>query len=161
MNAILPAVAGILSLLAFGLLFAPKTGAAAEPGAASLRVRIENVAPGGGVMRLGLYTEENYPGNSTRPVAALDLPAAQGRTQDVEFTDVPPGIYAIQVFQDINGNGKMDFNWAGLPLEPYGFSRDAHPTVAKPVFARVKITLNAGTNAPIVIHLRNSNPRDG
>ena len=160
MNAIFPAMAGILTLLAFGLLFAAKTGARAEPGV-SLRVRIENVAPGGGMMRLGLYTEESYSGNTTRPVAALDLPAAQGRTQDVEFTDVPPGTYAIQVLQDLNGDGKIDFDWAGLPLEPYGFSRDAHPTVTKPAFARVKITLMAGTNAPIVIHLRNSNPHNG
>jgi uncharacterized protein (DUF2141 family) len=148
-------MAGVLSLLAVGLLFVATTGARAEPGA-RLRVRIENVSPGGGLMRLGLFTEASYSGNDARPVAALDLPAADAIMQEVEFADVPPGVYAIQVFQDLNGNGKMDFNWAGLPVEPYGFSRDALPTVAKPVFARVKITLDAGANAPIVIHLRNS-----
>jgi uncharacterized protein (DUF2141 family) len=152
-------MAGVLSLLAVGLLFVATTGARAEPGA-RLRVRIENVSPGGGMMRLGLFTEASYSGNDARPVAALDLPAADAIMQEVEFADVPPGVYAIQVFQDLNGNGKMDFNWAGLPVEPYGFSRDALPTVAKPVFARVKITLDAGANAPIVIHLRNSGATD-
>ena len=58
---------------------------------------------------------------------ALDVPAADAPIQEVEFSDVPPGVYAVQVLQDLNGNGKMDFDWAGLPVEPYGFSRDARP----------------------------------
>ena len=153
MNAIFPAIGGVFSLFALALLFAANAGA--EPGA-SLRVRIENVSPRGGMMRLGLYGEGSYTGNDSRPAMALDVPAADAPIQEVEFSDVPPGVYAVQVLQDLNGNGKMDFDWAGLPVEPYGFSRDARPLVSKPGFQRVKITLNAGANSPIVIHLQNS-----
>jgi uncharacterized protein (DUF2141 family) len=41
------------------------------------------------------------------------------------FADVPAGTYAIAVFQDLNGNGRLDRTPLGLPLEPYGFSKDA------------------------------------
>lgn len=157
MNAVFPAIGGIFSLFALALVFAAHAGA--EPGA-SLRVRIENVSPRGGMMRLGLYAETSYAGNDAKPSRALDVPAADGPSQEVEFSDVPPGVYAIQVLQDLNGNGRMDFDWAGLPVEPYGFSRDAHPLVSKPGFARVKITLHAGANSPIVIHLQNSGAQE-
>jgi uncharacterized protein (DUF2141 family) len=38
-----------------------------------------------------------------------------------EFTDIPPGIYVIQGFQDVNGNGKLDEGMFG-PKEPWGMS---------------------------------------
>ena len=137
------------------LLLWPAAVTRADPGGASVRVTIENVSPKGGVMRLGLYPEATYYDDSARPVAELDVAATAPR-QTVTFTNVPPGIYAIQVLQDFNGDGKMDFSAIGLPVKPYGFSRDAYPVVGKPDFSRVKFALNAGVNPPITIHLQNS-----
>ncbi len=136
---------------------ATRTRADAGPNAtkASLRVTVENVSPQGGMMRLGLYPEATYYDDSARPVAELDV-AATAPVQTVEFTNVPPGTYAIQVLQDLNGNGRMDFTLVGLPAEPYGFSRDGRAFVTKPAFARVAVALNAGANAPQTIHLWNS-----
>ncbi len=37
---------------------------------------------------------------------------------------VKPGAYAIAVFHDANGNGRLDRSLIGLPGEPYGFSND-------------------------------------
>jgi hypothetical protein len=34
-----------------------------------------------------------------------------------------PGRYALRVFADENGNGKLDSNLMGLPIERYGFSK--------------------------------------
>jgi len=67
---------------------------------------------------------------------------------------IPPGTYAIQTFQDVNANDKMDTTWLGLPLEPFGFSQDAKPFLSKPGFDAVKFTLVAGDNSQI-IHLQN------
>ena len=157
-NAIFLGMACVVSFLLFGLLVGtPRALAETASLSASLNVRIENVSSRGGTMRLGLYTEETYYKNSAKAVVALDLPATCP-AQDVEFADVPPGIYAVQVLQDLNGDGRMDFNWAGLPVEPYGFSRDARPDVARPSFSRVKIALNAGKNS-LTIHLQNSEKR--
>lgn len=149
--------AWILSFLMFGLVLAVPQARADAPDIgrdAKLTVRIENVSARGGMLRLGIYTKDAYDKNSTDAVVSLDLPAT-APVQEVEFAPVPPGIYAVQVFQDINSNGHMDFNWAGLPTEPYGFSRDAKPLITKPDFARAKVTLNAGRNM-LTIHLQNT-----
>src|ERR1700761_6595855 len=67
---------------------------------------------------------------------------------------VPPGVYAIETYQDVNCNDKMDPTGLGLPLEPYGFSNDAHPVLSKPRFSKVKFTLHAGEQSQI-LHLQN------
>jgi uncharacterized protein (DUF2141 family) len=153
MNAMISAAGRFLSI--FAIAWVTATAAHAEPGTASLSLRVENVSAKGGVMRLGLFTEDTYYRSGTaKPVASLDLPAS-GPAQQFEFTDLAPGVYAIQVLQDLNGNGRMDFNWAGLPTEPYGFSRDAKAFIARPPFAQVKIKLSEGKNAE-TIHLQNS-----
>lgn len=54
------------------------------------------------------------------------------------FTEVPPGTYAVAVFQDLNGNGRLDRTPLGLPLEPYGFSNDAG-RLGRPSFAAASI----------------------
>jgi uncharacterized protein (DUF2141 family) len=40
----------------------------------------------------------------------------------LRFADVSAGSYAVQVFQDVNGNRELDQSRRGLPQEPVGFS---------------------------------------
>jgi uncharacterized protein (DUF2141 family) len=122
--------------------------------AADLTVRVENVLPAGGVLRLGLYDAALYPDDNSKPIASADVPAISGETV-VTLHGMAPGIYAIETFQDVNANNKMDTTWVGLPLEPFGFSQDAKPFLSKPAFDEVKFTLAAGENS-LVIHLQNS-----
>jgi uncharacterized protein (DUF2141 family) len=124
------------------------------PGAASnLVIRIENVSARGGMVRLGLYTRAAYPNDKSEPIAAADVPARAGETI-ITLKAIPPGVYAVETFQDINANGKMDTSWIGLPLEPFGFSRDARPFLSKPDFDDVKVTLVPGENH-LTVHLQN------
>jgi len=76
-------------------------------------------------------------------------------TGEYVVSNLPPGSYAIQTFQDINANDKMDTSWLGLPLEPFGFSRDATPFLSKPSFDEVKFTLEDGEHSQ-VLHLQNT-----
>jgi uncharacterized protein (DUF2141 family) len=122
--------------------------------AADLTVQVEGVLPAGGVIRLGLYDAPRYPNDANKPLVSADVPAMPGETI-VTLHDVPPGVYGIQLYQDVNANGRMDTSWFGLPLEPFGFSQDATPFVSKPSFDQVKFTLAPGDNR-LVIHLQNS-----
>jgi len=124
----------------------------AAPATATLTIRIENVLPSGGTLRLGLYTAALYPDDDSRPVASADVPAVSPETTIV-LHNIPPGVYAIQTFQDVNSNNKMDTSWLGLPLEPFGFSLDATPFLSKPGFDEVKFTLVAGDNSQ-TLHLQ-------
>ena len=121
---------------------------------ADLTIRVENVSPDGGVLRLGVYDEAHYPDNNSTPVASANVPAVAGETI-VILHGIAPGTYAIETFQDINSNGNMDTSWLGVPLEPFGFSRDARPFLTKPAFDDVKFSLAAGENVQ-EIHLQNS-----
>lgn len=125
--------------------------ASAQPQAATLVIHVENVRQGG-ILRLGLYDQAGYPDDKSKPIASADVPAVEGETT-ITLRDVPPGTYAIETYQDINGNDQMDTTWLGLPLEPYGFSRDAHPVLSKPPFSKVKFALHAGEQVQ-TLHLQ-------
>jgi uncharacterized protein (DUF2141 family) len=129
-------------------------GPAVSAAAADLTIRVENVLPAGGVLRLGLYDAARYPDDNSKPIASADITAVPGETV-VTLRAVPAGTYAIQTFQDVNANDKMDTSWLGLPLEPFGFSLDAKPFLSKPSFNEVKFTLADGENSQ-VIHLQNT-----
>jgi uncharacterized protein (DUF2141 family) len=137
-----------------GALWAGPAWPAAPTATANLTIRVENVLPAGGILRLGLYDAARYPDDDSKPIASADVPAVAGETV-ITLHGVPPGTYAIQTFQDVNANDKMDTSWMGLPLEPFGFSQDATPFLSKPSFDDVKFKLVAGENGQ-VIHLQNS-----
>jgi len=70
--------------------------------------------------------------------------SANKGTVTVEFGPVPPGTYAISLFHDENGNGKLDTVMM-IPREGYGFSRDAAVRFGPPRFAAAAFTVG---NAP-------------
>lgn len=61
------------------------------------------------------------------------------------FPNIPAGQYAIVVYHDINGNGRMDTFPPGLPTEPYGFSNDIGRK-APPRFARALVSVGKGAS---------------
>jgi uncharacterized protein (DUF2141 family) len=128
--------------------------ARAQEPLATLVIHIQNVSPKGGTLRLGLYDEAGYPDDDSTPMASADVKAELGGNV-ITFTNVPPGVYAIETFQDINSNNKMDTSWFGFPLEPFGFSRDAQPHLSKPRFSAVKFEVVPGMNVQ-TLHLQNS-----
>ena len=120
--------------------------------ATTLTVTIENIDPKGGELRVALYDEALWPNDEAVPIFDSVVPAVAPQTV-VTMSDVKPGIYGIKMFQDMNRNGKFDQNFIGLPLEHYGFSRDARPFLSEPGFDRTKFTVHDGDNA-ITIHLQ-------
>jgi uncharacterized protein (DUF2141 family) len=67
--------------------------------------------------------------------------------------DLIPGVYGIKSFQDVNKNGEFDQDFIGLPMERYGFSRDAKPFLSAPGFDRIKFTVPDGASE-ITFHLQ-------
>ena len=58
---------------------------------------------------------------------------------------LPHGEYAIAVFVDLNGNGKMDKNFLGIPKEQYGFSNNVMGKMAAPSFEQAKFEVKGPT----------------
>jgi uncharacterized protein (DUF2141 family) len=91
----------------------------------------------------------NY--DSIKSLAAQIVQMNAG-TARLSFPGLAPGRYALRVFADENGNGKLDTNLMGLPTERYGFSNDAKGNRGAPGFDAAAIQVNADLQT--VIHLR-------
>lgn len=116
--------------------------------AGELRATIRNVKPEQGRVMVGVYdTAESY-ARSRRFVGQM-LPAAGAEVTAV-FVGLPPGRYAIAVFQDLNGNESLDRSILGMPTEPYGFSRDAVVRFGPPDFEAMALEVGDGPAATVV-----------
>ena len=68
-----------------------------------------------------------------------------GQTIVWQINDVPYGDYGIAVLHDENSNGKMDKNFLGMPLEPYGFSNNLRVTLRAPKWEKGKVAVTNPT----------------
>jgi len=70
-----------------------------------------------------------------------------------DFTGVPAGTYAVTVLDDSNMNGKMDFNFIGLPTKGYGFSNDAKATFSAPSFSAANFSYRGEGSLPVPVNI--------
>ena len=129
-------------LLAAGLVAPAHAQEPVAATGATLVIHIQDVSPRGGMLRLGLYDEARYPDDDAVPVASADVRAETGETI-ITLNNVPPGIYAIETFQDINSNNKMD-TAIFLPKEGFGFSQNPVIRFGPPRFDKVSIEFPPG-----------------
>lgn len=105
----------------------------------SLVVEITGLDPRTGEVRCALFdSREDYLKSATRSVVL---------TVDVEkdrllwrVEGLNPGLYALAIHHDVNGNGKNDRNLFGIPSEPYAFSRGARARFGPPSWRRASFS---------------------
>jgi len=114
------------------------TAAAPLAHAADLTVRIDNVRGSQGQLMVAVY--DSAATFLRRPLRELGTAANAGTTTLV-VKDLAPGEYAVAIYHDANGNGKMDRNMMGIPLEPFAFGNDAQGTMGPPSFDAARLTL--------------------
>ncbi len=74
-----------------------------------------------GLVMVALHNEATF--MKAAPVQGLESEIVDGKAT-VTFTNVTPGVYAITLFHDKNGNKQMDFEANGMPIEMYGVSNN-------------------------------------
>jgi uncharacterized protein (DUF2141 family) len=74
----------------------------------------------------------------------------------LQLIDVPPGRYAIELYQDSNGNGQLDQGRRGIPLEPVGFSNNPPLLNGKPT-PRDSLFEHGSTDTQL--HIRLQSPK--
>jgi uncharacterized protein (DUF2141 family) len=105
--------------------------------AATLEVTIDNVKSEQGMLMLAVYDSAGYRATPLRAIAQ----AATAPT--FRFADLPEGEYAVAVFHDRNGNGKLDMNLLGVPTEAYGFSLHGPAGIGAPAWPEAKFSVPA------------------
>ncbi|GGC73611.1 DUF2141 domain-containing protein [Undibacterium terreum] len=126
-------------------------GVSASSQAADITVNVKNLRSPNGALMLALFNSGEGFLQSDKQFSAQIISAAQQPAVAV-FKNVPAGRYAVTVFHDENGNGKMDKNLLGIPTERYGFSNNATGTMGPPSFEQAAFTLK--DNQEITIQLQ-------
>jgi uncharacterized protein (DUF2141 family) len=83
------------------------------------------------------------------PTGTARVPARQG-VVTLMLKDVADGEYAVSLFHDENGSGKLDRNAFGMPIEPVGFSMGARGNFGPPPYERAKFKLDANNRSIVV-----------
>jgi uncharacterized protein (DUF2141 family) len=100
-------------------------GEDATPVPGVLEIKITNIEKGSGTIYIGvLDSAENWLKSDVESKAFRDVTQAVTSTDDllVSVEGLPPGTYAISLFQDLDANAELDTNFIGYPKEPFGFS---------------------------------------
>ncbi len=100
---------------------------------ATLRIFFPNLRGGGDVLLAVFRGGEGFPDNAEKAIRTLKIPVGM-MEYPLVLENLPKGRYALSVLHDINGNGRMDTNWIGIPREGYGFSRNPKIVFSAPSF---------------------------
>ena len=109
---------------------------------AELRVSLSNIQQAKGSIYVALYDSEAAFLDTDKIRDKKIVSVKSTGDLDISFPNLPAGAYAISCFHDVNGNGKLDTNFLGIPTEPYGFSNNARPKFRAPNWAETKFYLN-------------------
>ncbi len=125
---------------------------------AGIEVQVKNLDSEKGQVIIGLYDAgEKFPETGReRKGLILDLSSAKPKGT---FSSLPPGNYAVSLFHDVNGNGKLDKNFMGIPTEGYGFSKNAYNWYGgAPGFEQASFELEEGEVISLDINVRSWPP---
>ena len=141
---------GVVAWMALG-----SVGPAQEGKSGTIKVVIEDVQAGQGQVRVALEknAKDFDSGSFDTPKYLSRVEDAKGDSVSVTFPAVPYGTYAIKVFQDLNGDGKLKTGFMGAPEEPWGFSNDATGFMGPADFSDSKFELDA-PELELTIHLK-------
>src|ERR1700731_1629727 len=99
-----------------------------------IRVVVRDLRNDQGRVGCGLFNHaEGFPSNRQKVYREIWTLIHNG-SATCEFNRIPAGIYAVTVLHDEDSDGKMRFNWIGMPTEGYGFSNNAKATLFAPSF---------------------------
>jgi 4,4'-diapolycopenoate synthase len=79
-------------------------------------------------------SSSGFPGDRDKALRHGFLPIPSNSQHLRIDTDLPPGIYAVTVYEDLNSNHKLDHNLIGIPREPVGVSNNPPARFGPPHF---------------------------
>jgi uncharacterized protein (DUF2141 family) len=126
---------------------------AAATHATELRITINNVLPQQGDLLVTLFDQaQGFPDQPAAGQPSMKVKPT-GKTVQLSFSGLAEGRWAVMVLQDLNGNGRADYNLVGFPKEPYGASNNKLPKLAPPKFEEALVQVGA-QGAAVTIELR-------
>ena len=132
------------------LLFALALPFAAQAG--ELKLVINSTGLGGKSLFIAVHSiAADFPTKDDKAIKSAVI--ATGDKTDLSLPNIAPGEYAVAVFADVNGNGKLDSNFIGIPKEPIGVSRDVKGRFGPPKFVDAAFKVGEGVTMQ-TIHIK-------
>lgn len=124
-------------------------GAARLLFAQDLTLEVRGIEKVEGHLYVAIYnSEETF---LKKPLTAFRIDV-KDTSLSIPCQGLPAGTYAVSLFQDENGNGKLDTADFGIPTEKYGFSKDAEGVMGPPSYSKCSFDFTG--NMTLVIHLK-------
>lgn len=118
----------------------------------SITAEVTGLRNADGILQFALYnTKGSIPDEHYRKYYRLLKTEITNRSAKITFQDVPAGIYAVNIFHDENGNGKIDKGFL-LPKEGIGFSNyESIGLRNKPSFEKASFRVEGDTSIVIKV----------
>lgn len=103
-----------------------------------------------GTIFAGLFnSEKGFPDVSASAFRMIKF----GVNEVIEFKGIPPGMYAVVLLHDLDGNGDMTYSFLGIPKDGFSSSPDGGSAFSKPVFSKCRFRHGSGdTQLKMKIH---------
>ena len=103
-------------------------------GQAMIQVDVSGISSKKGEILAVLFsTEIGFPNDASKAFKTAKAVPVNGKAI-LQFSQIPDGKYAIALFHDINGDGKLNTNMLGIPKEGYGVSNNIRNLFSAPGF---------------------------
>jgi len=144
-------LSGLLIAAVAGLTFACSARADLK---GNLSVEVDGLQSQKGQLCIKLFSgSRGFPDSNENATKRQCLKITEIPTT-VNFNNLSSGSYAVAVFHDLNGDGKLNRNSLGMPIEGYGFSNNPAPSRSGPPSFGNCVFLLAGPNTRINIRMR-------
>ncbi|MGQ0589580.1 MAG: DUF2141 domain-containing protein [Sphingosinicella sp.] len=127
------------ALLPLGL-FALLTGQASP---AELEIQVQGLRNANGQVRLCLTRNPAHFPDCNGDPAAVKRSLPTRAAASIRLRGVAPGIYALSVIHDENGDGRLN-RFMAIPREGFGFSRNPRIRMGPPRFDEVRFQVSGG-----------------
>ena len=91
---------------------------------ATLSITFTDLAAPTGTIMLALFDSKEGYDTGSAPVRAIAV-TVTGETATATIPNVLHGRYGFKVHHDVDGDGRMNTNPFGMPIEPFAFSNNA------------------------------------
>ncbi|MCJ7820187.1 MAG: DUF2141 domain-containing protein [Bacteroidales bacterium] len=122
--------------------------------AQNMEVVITGIRSPEGQMAIGIFTDNE---SFQQEKAFLEKKFEKADITDGEMRvrfSLVPGTYGFALLDDENSNGKMEYNFLGMPKEGFGFSDYYHTGLLKPKFDSFSFTLIDGQTKLVAIRIK-------
>ncbi|MDR0763730.1 MAG: DUF2141 domain-containing protein [Bacteroidales bacterium] len=119
----------------------------------TMNITVKNIRSTNGKLSISVFaSSEEFKANRPSYTQVFDKTDMKDKTCTVRM-EYKPGIYGLSVYDDENGNNKMDYNFIGMPKEGFGMSNYNIKLLSRPAFSDFNFQLKTGENKYITVEL--------